>query len=164
MNIELNSLNKGLKKIIVAYLFTLTIGVIVGILFIRQTTDLSPDGAVERFKGSQVESELDVPENYAKSISEMLMTTHNHVIGFSFIFGSLAVIFYFNTIIIGFWKKFLTIEPFVSIILTFGSIWGMRYLHPDFVYLTIVSSTILYVSFFVMAGVSFYELLFKKAN
>jgi hypothetical protein len=162
MNIKLSSLNNGLRKILIAYLFTLTIGVIIGIIFIKQTTHLSPEGAVERFNGSQVESELEVPENYAKSISEMLMTTHNHVISFSFIFGSLAVIFYFNTVIIGFWKKFLTIEPFFSIILTFGSIWGMRYLHPDFVYLTIASSTILYASFFVMASVSFYELLFKK--
>ncbi len=98
-----------------------------------------------------------------KPISEMLITTHNHILGFSFIFFITGMIFYFNSIISGFWKSFLLIEPTISIVITFGSIWLMRFVHEDFVYLTILSSVILYLSFFIMAGVSAYELKFKKS-
>ena len=130
----------------------------------NQTTSLSPEGAAERFRGSEelLEDDFDIKENYPKSLSEMLMTTHNHVIGFSFIFFTAGLIFYFNSTIKGFWKNFLLIEPFVSIILSFGSIWLMRFIDKSFVYVTIISAVIMYLSYFVMVAVSVYDLKIKK--
>ena len=164
MKIELNTLDKILKNFLTSYLIVLTIGVSIGLAFVNQTTRMTPDGAVERFNGSQetFEDDFEIRENYAKSFSEMLMTTHNHIIGFSFIFFTTGLIFYFNSIVKGFWKTFLLIEPFFSIILSFGSIWGMRFVHDGFVYITVISATLMYISFFTMAGISIYELKFKK--
>lgn len=164
MSIVLSNLDKPLKNFLTAYLLILTIGVCVGLTFVNQTTNLSPSGAVERFRGSENtgEEDFEIVENYPKSVSEMLMTTHNHIIGFSFIFFTTGFIFYFNTTVKGFLKNFLLIEPFVSIILSFGSIWGMRFIDKGFVYVTIISAAFMYLSFFSMTAISIYDLKFKK--
>jgi len=167
MNYILFELDKTLKNFLIAILFVLTSGLGVGLIYLYYTTDYTPKGTTERFNGTNIEQEMvdfDIPENYPKPISEMLITTHNHILGFSFIFFITGMIFYFNSIINGFWKSFLLIEPTISIVITFGSIWLMRFVHEDFVYITILSSAILYLSFFIMAGVSVYELKFKKES
>lgn len=162
MNRKLFEFPNTLKKFLLIYILVLTVGVSVGLVFVSQTTGLSSSGAVERFRGSDVEDEFEIAEQYPKSINEMLMTTHNHILGFSFIFLTLGTIFYFNSVVTGFWKSFLIIEPLISTLITFGSIWGMRFIHESFVYLTILSSTLLYLSFFAMAAVILFELIFKK--
>ena len=167
MSFNLFELDKTLKYFLIAILFVLTTGLVVGLIYLNYTTNYSPKGAAQRFNGTNIEFEMndiDIPENYPKPISEMLITTHNHILGFSFIFFITGIIFYFNSIINGFWKSFLLIEPTISIVITFGSIWLMRFVHKDFVYLTILSSAVLYLSFFIMAGVSAYELKFKKKS
>ena len=167
MNIILTELDRSLKSFLITIISVLTIGVSTGLIYLFDTTNYSTTGTVERFSGSQMiegDNEFEIPEYYPKPISEMLITTHNHILGFSFIFFILGIIFYFNSIITGIWKSFLLVEPVISIVITFGSIWLMRYVDSKFVYLTIVSSTILYVSFFIMAGTCIFELQFKKVN
>jgi len=167
MNYKLFELDKALKNFLIAILFVLTTGLGTGLIYLNYTTKYSTKGATERFNGTNIEQGIDdfgIPDNYPKPISEMLITTHNHILGFSFIFFITGMIFYFNSIINGLWKSFLLIEPTISIVITFGSIWLMRFVHEDFVYLTILSSAILYLSFFIMAGCSAYELIFKKIS
>ena len=167
MKFKLHDLDKTLKYFLIAIIFVLSTGMVTGLIYLNYTTNYSPDGAAQRFNGSDElnsEDEFDIPDNYPKPISEMLITTHNHILGFSFIFFIMGIIFYFNSIVKGFWKSFLLIEPTISIVITFGSIWLMRFVHKDFVYLTILSSTILYLSFFVMAGISLFELKFMKTS
>ena len=163
MNITLSKLDKTLRFFLSAYIITLTIGVAIGLIYVRTTTNMSAQGTIERYNGNdEGEIDFEMQVNYAKSISELLMTTHNHIFGFSFIFLSIGMIFYFNSIIEGFWKKFLMVEPLISAVVTFGSIWGMRFIHENFVYLIFISATLLYLSYFAMAGISFYELVFKS--
>ena len=167
MSSKLFEMDKILKNFLIAILFVLTTGLGTGLIYLNYTTDYTPKGTIQRYNGTDIEQEMDdfdIPENYPKPISEMLITTHNHILGFSFIFFITGMIFYFNSIINGFWKAFLLIEPTISIVITFGSIWLMRFVHEDLVYLTILSSAILYLSFFIMAGVSVYELKFKKES
>ena len=164
MNIELSKLDKTLKNFLASYLIVLSIGVCVGLAFVNQTTKLSPSGAVERFRGSEenADQDFEIKENYPKSVPEMLMTTHNHIIGFSFIFFTTGMIFYFNSTLKGFWKTFLLTEPFVSILLSFSSIWGMRFIDRGFVYVTVISAILMYTSFFIMACISIYDLKLRK--
>ena len=163
MNIELYRLEKNLKRFLSAFLIVLTIGVTVGIVYLNYTTNTTPSGAIERYNGSQ-QGELDefeIAESYPKQINELLLTTHNHVISFALIFGLIGIVFYFNSVIVGFWKNFLIIEPLVSTVITFSSIWGIRYIHEGFVYLTVISALLMYVSFYIMAAIALYELNFK---
>jgi len=165
MNIKLYLLENSLKKFLSIFVLVLSIGVLMGLTYLSQTTKYSPNKAIERFNGSQEntsEDMLDIPETYPKPISEMLITTHNHIIGFSLIFFMIGIIFYFNSVIVANWKLFLMIEPLISTIVTFGSIWGMRYLTKEFVYLAALSSTLIYLSYFTMVIIILYELIFKK--
>ncbi|PJA99874.1 MAG: hypothetical protein CO128_02135 [Ignavibacteriales bacterium CG_4_9_14_3_um_filter_30_11] len=167
MNIKLFQLDKTLKKFITVFVIVLSIGIIMGLTYLSQTTKYSPNKAIERFNGTQInpnDEMFDVPDSYPKPISEMLITTHNHIIGFSLIIFAIGIIFYFNSILSGSWKLFLMIEPLVSTILTFGSIWGMRYFSVDFVYLAAISSILLYLCLFSMICIILYELNFKKIN
>jgi hypothetical protein len=164
MDIKLYRLDKPIKRILTIFLFTLTCGVIVGLFYLNQTTNLSSEGTINRISGSYEETDFEIPDYYPKPLSELLITTHNHIIGFALIFFAVGIIFYFNSIITGFWKNFLIIEPLFSVLITFGSIWGMRFISTDFVYLAIISSSLIYLSYFLMASVILYELNFKKSH
>ncbi len=165
MNIKLYQLESSLKKFLIVFVIVLSTGILMGLTYLSRTTNYSPDKTIERFNGSQINDKdetLDIPETYPKPVSEMLLTTHNHIIGFSFLFFIIGMIFYFNSVISGYWKLFLMIEPLISTIVTFGSIWGMRFIAEEFVYLAALSSILLYISLFTMVGIILYELQFKR--
>lgn len=153
--------NKSLKIFFIVYLLVITIGVSTGLTFLKHTTSLTPKGAVARFNGDEIKSE-DIIENYPKPISEMLLTTHNHVLGLSFIFLSVGLIFYFYSRIKERWKLFLMIEPLISIVVTFGSIWLMRFVNKNFVYLAAASSFLMYLCFYIMVSIALFELFRKR--
>lgn len=162
MNLKLKKLDKTLKLFLAAYLFALTAGVSIGVLFVRHTTHMSTEGVVERFAGSQSDDEFDIQEAYPKPISELIITTHNHILGLSFVFFTVGLIFYFNSLIDGKWKVLLMTEPLISLLISFGSIWLIRFYSPSFVYLTFISSLLMFASFYVMVAVSFFEICFIK--
>jgi hypothetical protein len=164
MQIKLYKLDRTLRHFLAAFISLLMIATLLGLAFVYQTTQFNQSGVVERYNGSSVEldDEMDVPESYPKSVIEMVLNTHNHLFGFSFIFLSLGMLFYFNSILSGFWKYILMVEPFLSVLLTFSSIWAVRFIHPDFVYVTLISAFFTYGSLFVMGTILLYELLFKK--
>ncbi len=170
MNKKLFELPSGLKKLLAAYLLTLAFGVLVGLAYLYYTTSYSSKGVVERFKGSEIEEysdsvdEIEMEMNYKKSLSEMLMTTHNHILGLSFIFLTVGLIFYFNSITSQFWKMFLLIEPFVSLVISFTSIWGVRFIDGVFVYITFISALLMYSSLYIMIFISLKDLLRKTSS
>jgi len=164
MKIELHRLEKNLKRFLTAFLIVLNIGVTIGLVYLNFTTSMTPSGTVERYNGSELGDvdEFDIAESYPKQINELLLSTHNHVISFAFIFAFIGIIFYFNSVIGGLWKIILIIEPLVSTVVTFSSIWGIRYIHEGFVYLTVISAIVMYISFYIMSAISIYELNFKS--
>ena len=139
-NFYLKDIDNDAKYILIAFLLSLSIGISVGVAYIYYTTNSNPKGVIEHYKGNssfdyQVENndnldELwDRPPKTEKFLHDMLETTHTHIISFSIISILLGLIFYFNSIIIGRLKLFIIIEPFVSTIVTFSSLWVMRYLN-----------------------------------
>ncbi len=166
MKINLSNLDGTLKKLLLVYLFTVSIGLSVGLVYLAQNTSFSVKGTVEHYNGSTAGNgdDFDIPEKFPKPLGELLMTTHNHVLGLSFLFLSIGLIFYFTSLVNSFWKTFLMIEPLLSVIFTFGSIWGIRYINPGFVYVTDVSAVLMYSAVFVMIFLSVYELITGKEN
>lgn len=163
MNKKLYQLEKQFKNFLLFFIITLTFGVCVGLGYLFFTTNYSTNKTIERYNGSSVlNKEIDIPEYYPKPISELFITTHNHVISFSFIFFFTGGIFYFSSIVGGRLKMFLIIEPFISTIISFSSLWAMRFINQNFVYVTAISSSLIYLSFFSMVILIVYELGFKK--
>ena len=160
---RLFELPRKLKLLCFLTVFNITVGVGVGLYYVGYTTQYSPSGTSEHFAGSQVSDDFDIPDKYPKPFSELLNTTHTHVLSMTFIFIITGGIFYFNSIITGSIKTFLIVEPFISIIVTFGGIWLVRFIHPGFSYLVILSGILMYLSFFIMASTIFYELSIKPS-
>ena len=155
---RLKDLDKTAKYFLSLFLITLGIGITTGLYYVYLTTDSTPTGTIERYNGSEsVENEI--PEEFPKPLENMILTTHNHVNSFAMISFLIGFIFYFNSIIIGKLKLFLMIEPFLSTLITFSSLWMMRFANENFVYILFLSSFLLYVCWFSMIFIAIYELL-----
>ena len=155
---RLKDLDKTAKYFLSLFLITLGIGITTGLYYVYLTTDSTPSGTIERYNGSEsVENEI--PEEFPKPLENMILTTHNHVNSFAMISFLIGFIFYFNSIIIGKLKLFLMIEPFLSTLITFSSLWMMRFANENFVYILFLSSFLLYVCWFSMIFIAIYELL-----
>ena len=161
MKVPLTDLSKDIRIILLSYLIVMTIGVSVGLVYLANTSEWKASGIQEHYQGSPTDSldEFDIPEKYPKTLNALLLTTHNHVIIFSIIFFILGMIFSMNTLITGRLKLFLLVEPFVSIILTFGGIWGLRFVHDFFLYVIILSAIVMYFCFYFMVAVCIYQLI-----
>ena len=158
----LNQLSSNVRYFLLVFIVCLTIGFTVGLVYVWKTTSMSPAGASEHYSGSVVSGDLDIPEKYPKSVESMLLTTHTHVISFAMIFLVLGGIFSLNSLIKGSLKTFVIIEPFITVLGTFGSIWGMRYLSSVYSYLSIICGVMTYFTFYFMVGVVLYDLILKK--
>ena len=158
---KLQDLDSTSKIFLTFFLITMQLGILIGIGYIYYTTSLNPEGTIEHYNGSEVFDD-DIPEEFPKTLENMILTTHAHVNSFAMISLIIGLIFYFNSIVLNKFKLFLMVEPFISTIVTFSCLWLMRYLSDNFVYLVIISSTIMYLCWSVMVLICLYELNFKK--
>jgi len=157
-NYTFRNLDFTAKAFLSFFLITMLIGILTGLGYIYYTTNMNPSGTVEHYNGSEVLDD-EIPEEFPKPLEEMILSTHAHVNSFALISLIIGVIFYFNSLISGTLKLILMIEPFISILITFLSLWGLRYINDQFVYVVIISSFIMYLFWIVMIIISLYELL-----
>ena len=119
----LQTFPKYVKLFIASFVVVLSIGYSTGLLFVRQTQSVSPDGIEQNYLGNEDIENVKVMK-FEKGAREMLTIIHTHILSMSFIFfflgGLLAM-----TSIPKRWKAFLMIEPFFSILITFGGIYFM---------------------------------------
>ena len=160
-NFKLVDLDKPAKIFISSFLITMLIGILIGIGFIYYTTDMNPSGTIEHYRGSEVLDD-EIPEEFPKPMEQMILSTHAHVNSFALISLILGIVFYFNSFITGKLKLFIMIEPFIATIITFSSLWLLRYVNDQFVYLVMISSFIMYMFWITMILISLYELNFTN--
>ena len=160
-NIYLKDLEQSMKYFLIIFLITISVGIFTGLCYIYYTSNIAADSIAERYAGTTVD-EYEIPENFPKSLENMIQTTHEHVNSFAIISLALGLIFYFNSIIGGKIKSFIMIEPFISTIITFLSLWLIRYLDISFAYLVIISSGLMYLCWYAMIFISLYDLISKK--
>jgi hypothetical protein len=99
---------------------------------------------------------------FEKSLAEMLNITHTHILAMATFIAFTAIIFSLSTTLGTRWKSFLIVEPFVAIVTSFAAMWLMRYVHPGFSYLLMLSSGSMALCFYVMNAISFVELIRRR--
>ena len=154
----INYLDTNLRKLLIYYLFTIGIGFSLGVLYVYLNSEFSNTGMIEQYIGNNDEWEPKLP----KTLKDLISHTHEHITMFSIIFLSIGVIFSYNSVIKGFWKSFLILEPFISIIITFGGFFVIRYITTTFSYVIIFSSFLMYICFYIMLFICLYELIFLQ--
>ncbi|MEE9407833.1 MAG: hypothetical protein V3V28_07145 [Polaribacter sp.] len=112
---------KEIKGLILAFICTLSIGFYSGISFVRSTTDANPNGIEQRYLGNE-NDENATKMMFKKSEGEIMTTVHSHILSLSVIFFLVALILS-TTNINQKLKMFLMIEPFFSLVFTFGGIY-----------------------------------------
>jgi hypothetical protein len=92
-----------------------------------------------------------------KTLKEMIVTTHNHVIVLSIVFLIEGILFLslFHSGVV----RWIVIEPFVSLLLTFGSLWLIFFGVSGFSYIAFISGIVMHSIFYIMALSIIYRLL-----
>ena len=161
LHVLLQTFPKYVKLFIASFVVVLSIGYSTGLLFVRQTQSVSPDGIEQNYLGNEDIENVKVMK-FEKGAREMLTIIHTHILSMSFIFfflgGLLAM-----TSIPKRWKAFLMIEPFFSILITFGGIYFMWMGVIWLKYIVMLSGVLMTLAYFVSAGVVLYE-CFKNKN
>ena len=136
---------KELKALIFVFVIVLSIGFYTGLLFVSETSNNSPDGIEEQYLGNEEDVDAKVMK-FKKNEQQMLTLVHGHILSMSIIFfltGLILVTTRTNYKL----KLFLLIEPFLSIILTFGGLYllwkGMLWVK----YIVMFSGILMTVSF-----------------
>ena len=157
---RIHDLPRYVKHFIAAFVVVLSIGYFTGIQFVRQTDSNRPNGIEENYLGNEDIEEVTVMK-FKKGEREMLTILHTHILSISFIFfllGGLVAL----TSLPKKLKAFLMIEPFVSIIVTFGGIYllwkGMLWMK----WIVMVSGVLMTLVFAVGALSVIYQLYVPK--
>jgi hypothetical protein len=150
---------KELKWLIGIFIIVLSIGFYSGLLFVSETSSAKPNGIEEQYLGNELDEEAKVMK-FRKSEKEMLTLVHGHILSMSIIFflvGMILSITKLNKKL----KLFLMVEPFMSVLFTFG---GIYFLWKGFIwmkYIIMFSGSLMTLTFTVSVIIILYQLTKK---
>lgn len=153
----LELLPSGIKWFIGSFVIVLSIGFYTGLLFVKQTSTAAPNGIVENYLGNEADEEALVMK-FKKSEYEMLTITHTHILSMSFIFFLLGILVWLTRLPRKL-KLFLTIEPFISVILTFGGIYALWSGLVWMKYVVVFSGLLMTITFMISSLLVLYQLV-----
>ncbi|RIA09283.1 hypothetical protein OE09_1112 [Flavobacteriaceae bacterium MAR_2010_72] len=159
-NGSIYAFSKELKLLIGTFIIVLSIGFFSGLLFVEETSSSNPAGIEEQYLGNETDEDAEVMK-FKKSEQEMLTLVHNHILSMSIIFFLVGMILntcQFNKKL----KLFLMIEPFLSVVLTFGGLFllwqGMLWMK----YIVMVSGFLMTLTYGISVGIILFQLTRNK--
>ena len=159
LKVKIIGFSKDIKILVGVYLLITSIGFLSALQFVSVTTEGSPKGIEENYLGN--EEDLQAEElKFAKSEKQVLNIVHAHMLSMAMLFLVLALLVAM-TPIEGFFRKFLLLEPMVSVLLTFGGIYLLTKCILWMKYVVMLSG-ILMASSFVVSTIIVVYWLFKK--
>ncbi|WP_318311473.1 hypothetical protein [Flagellimonas crocea] len=156
----LPTLPKELRVFISVFVTVLSIGYFTGLLFIQETESTTPVGIEENYLGNEEDEDAEVMK-FKKGEREMLTIIHTHVLSMSFIFFLLGALVWISKAPKKL-KLFLIIEPFCSIVLTFGGIYLMWAGIGWFRYVVVFSGILMTMCYTGSACLVFWQCIFPK--
>jgi len=153
---------KEIKALILIFIAVLSIGFYGGLSFVNNTTSINTDEIETHYLGNENDEAAEIMK-FKKNESEILTVIHGHMLSLSVIFFLLSLILATTSINKKF-KYFLMIEPFISIVLTFGGIYLLWSGITWFKYIIIISGTFMTFSFLIATLSIIYQILFTKID
>ncbi|WP_347925030.1 hypothetical protein [Pontimicrobium sp. SW4] len=151
---------RELKLLIGGFIIVLSVGFYTGLLFVGETSSIKPNGIEEQYLGNEADEDAEIMK-FKKSKKEMLTLVHNHILSMSIIFFLVGGIL--STTKLGEkLKMFLIVEPFISVILTFG---GLYFLWNGILwmkYIVMFSGVLMTLSFTSAIVIILYQLISKS--
>lgn len=151
---------KEIKALIITFIIVLSIGFYGGLTFVNNTTSMDVSEIETHYLGNENDENASVMK-FKKNEREILTVVHGHILSMSVIFFLLSLILA-TTSINKKVKYFLMVEPFLSIICTFGGIYLLWSGITWFKYVVIISGTFMTFSFIVATISIAYQILYSK--
>ncbi|GGW26961.1 hypothetical protein [Arenibacter certesii] len=156
------NLPTGIKWFVGSFVLVLSIGFYTGLLFVSNATSTSSSGLVENYLGNEENDDAEIMK-FKKGDREMLTIIHTHVLSMSFIFFLLGGLVWIAKLPHKL-KMFLTIEPLISVLLTFGGIYLMWSGWLWMKYVVMFSGFLMTLTFSVSAILVVYQLFLKPST
>ena len=159
---SIRQFSREIRLLITAFVITINIGFFTGLNFVNETSSFKPDGIETNYLGNENDENAEVMQ-FKKSEKEILTIVHNHILSLSLIFLLLGIILSFTSIN----KKLmrvLILEPFLSIIMTFGGIYILWKGILWFKYVIMISGTALTISLLLTSFFILKESVFPPKN
>jgi membrane-bound ClpP family serine protease len=152
--------SKELKILIFCFLITLSIGFYTGLLFVNSTTSGTINGIEINYNGNENNVDVEVMK-FKKTSRDILSTIHSHILSMSLIFVSVGFLL-LSTKLHKRLKLFLIIEPFISLVLTFGGLYLVWNNVHWFTYIVMFSGILMTLTYTLSVSIIMYQLLTKR--
>lgn len=159
-NVRLHQLPANIKALIFAFVVILCIGYYTGLNFVNATTSMDSNGIESHYLGNESDESATIMK-FKKSKKEVLTVIHNHMLSMGIIFLLLGLLLSMTTMNEKL-KLFLMLEPFLSILLTFGGIYFLWLGMIWFKYIIIFSGILMTLCFAISTLTILYEILYLK--
>ena len=156
----LHTLPREIRIFLATFVAVLSVGFFTGLFFVSTTSAGVPDGIEKNYLGNEDDAEAEVMI-FKKSEREMLTIIHTHILSISFIFVLLGSLVWMANLPKNL-KLFLTVEPFLSLLITFGGIYFLWLGVLWMKYLVFLSGMLMTATFAVSASLVLYQLLRKS--
>ncbi|WP_419214176.1 hypothetical protein ACNR9Q_08495 [Maribacter sp. X9] len=162
LNGFLSKLPRPIRLFIGAFVIVLSVGYYTGLSFVAETSSLNIHGISENYLGNEEDEDAEIMK-FKKTKREILTIMHTHILSMSFIFFLLGGLVWLTKIPKTI-KIFLTVEPFLSVLLTFGGIYFL-WLGIDWVkYLIMLSGILMTFTFSTSALIVLFQITFSGNN
>jgi len=156
---SMQNFSKQLKIFITVFIVVLSIGYFTGMQFVYETSHFSANGIEQNYLGNESNEDAKIMK-FKKSKREIITIIHTHILSLSVIFFIIGILI-FSTNISTRYKLYLSIEPFISLLVTFGGIYllwsGLLWAK----YFIVISGILMTFTFSVSVFLLLYH-LFKK--
>lgn len=160
MTFKLYQLPKPLRLSLSFFLIALSFGYFSGLDMLKQTTDFNSAGIEQNILGNEFDEAAE-ELHFKMSERELHAIIHSHVISISMILLVLSSFLYFSSWSSRF-KLFLMVEPFISLVVTFGGLWLLWLGFTWLKYVIMVSGILMHLSIILMIVIALKELVIGK--
>lgn len=154
-------LPKELKLLIAVFIVLINIGFFSALIMVDNTTSMNATGVQENYLGNEAD-ELAVEMKFKKSEQQVVGIIHSHILSMALIFLMMGIIVSLTQLPQNF-KLFLMLEPFLSILLTFGGIYFLWKGVTWFKYIIVFSGSLMTLTLMISSFIIYYQLLFPKS-
>lgn len=146
----------ALRSLLKVFLLIAGIGFAHGQLYVYLSTGASAKGIEGHYlqpDTADTNNELasltgSEPVDSGKSLAEMLGIIHSHLTGMGLLFLATGLIFVLFTPLRGWKQTMIACEPLLALLTTFGGLWLVRYVHPAFSWLVMLSGIFMAITFY----------------
>lgn len=157
---KLKNFSKTAKLLVACFVITLSFGFYTGLLFVNENTNSTFNGIEEQYMGNEDDENAEIMK-FKKSKKDIVTLVHNHVLSMATIFFLIGVLLLF-TDLTPILKKTLIVEPFISLLLTFGGIWIMWSGILWFKYVIMISGVLMTATYTFSVSIILIQLSRKK--